>query len=213
MEKKLSTLAVFIDFSKCFDTLNRNILIRKLEAYGIRGIPLQLFKSYLSERYQAVRVNGAISSFKMVSSGVPQGSVLGPILYMIYVNDLPYVTDLFSVCLFADDTTLIFESFNNSELSNKCNAGVALFNNWCCANRLSINFKKTYIMLFSNILHPEDISAIYLNDRIIKYASSLEFLGIIIDDKLKFNLHIDYISKKISKKCLYAIQTETLCSN
>ena len=199
LEKKLSTLAVFIDFSKCFDTLNRNILIRKLEAYGIRGIPLQLFKSYLSERYQAVRVNGAISSFKLVSSGVPQGSVLGPILYMIYVNDLPYVTDLFSVCLFADDTTLVFESSYKSELSYKCNSGIALFNNWCCANRLSINFKKTYIMLFSNILHPEDISAIYLNDRIIKYASSLKFLGLIIDDKLKFNLHIDYISKKISK--------------
>ena len=199
LEKKLSTMAVFIDFSKCFDTLNRNILVRKLEAYGIRGIPLKLFESYLSERYQAVRVNGAISSFKLVSTGVPQGSVLGPILYLIYVNDLPYITNLFSVCLFADDTTLVFESSNNSELSHKCNAGVDLFNTWCCANRLSINFKKTYTMLFSNILHPEDISAIYLNGRVIKYASSLEYLGLIIDEKLKFNLHIDYISKKISK--------------
>ena len=91
-------------------------------------------------------IDGVKSSVEPVVRGLPQGSVLGPILYMIYVNDLPHVTDLFSVCLFADDTTLIFESSNNSELSNKCNAGVALFNNWCCANRLSINFKKTYIM-------------------------------------------------------------------
>ena len=160
-------------------------------------IPLKLLESYLSERYQAVRVNSTISNFKLVSSGVPQGSVLGPILYLIYVNDLPYVTNLFSVCLFADDTTLVFESSNSSELIQKSNAGIALFNNWCCANRLSTNFNKTYTMLFSNTLNPEDVSAIYLNGRIIKYTPFLEFLGLIIDDKLKFNLHIDNVSKKI----------------
>ena len=199
LHEKLSTLAVFIDFSKCFDTLNRNILLRKLEAYGIRGIPLQLFESYLSDRYQAVKVNDTVSSFKLVNTGVPQGSVLGPILYLIYVNELPYVSNLFSVCLFADDTTLIFESSNKSELLQKCNTGISVFYNWCCANRLSVNFSKTHTMLFSNILQPLDVSAIYMNGRIIDYASSVKFLGLIIDEKLKFNLHIDHISQKISK--------------
>ena len=108
LHKKLSTLAIYVDFSKCFDTLNRKILIRKLEIYGIRGIPIELFKSYLDERYQAVKVNNVISEFKPINAGVPQGSVLGPILYLIYVNELPNISDQFSTCLFADDTTLIF---------------------------------------------------------------------------------------------------------
>ena len=199
LNKKLATLAVYIDFSKCFDTLNRAVLIKKLEIYGIRGIPLLLFKSYLDERYQAVKVNNVISEFKLINSGVPQGSVLGPILYLIYVNELPNISDQFSTCLFADDTTLIFESSNKYDLFNKCDYGVNLFFSWCCANRLSINISKTNLMLFSNILTPLDIADVFINKIKIEYASSIRFLGVIIDDKLKFNLHINEITKKISK--------------
>ena len=127
LHKELSTLAIYVDFSKCFDTLNRKILIKKLEIYGIRGIPLELFKSYLDERYQAVKVNNVISEFKPINAGVPQGSVLGPILYLIYVNELPDISDQFSTCLFADDTTLIFENSNKYRLFNQCDYGVNLF--------------------------------------------------------------------------------------
>lgn len=199
LNRKLSSLAVYIDFSKCFDTLNREILLRKLKCYGIRGIPLSLFESYLSDRYQAVRVNGIISNFLAIDTGVPQGSVLGPILYLIYVNELPNISELFSTCLFADDTTLLFQSSDKNELVQKCNTGLNDFYNWCCANRLSINISKTNIMLFSNILSPSEVSNVFMNDVRINYVSSFRFLGLIIDDKLKFNVHIDHISVKISK--------------
>ena len=199
LTEKLSTIAIYIDFSKCFDTLNRNILLKKLEAYGIRGIPLALFSSYLDERYQSVCVNGVLSDFKLINTGVPQGSVLGPILYLIYVNELPNISDLFTTCLFADDTTLLFENNDKNDLIASCNHGVDLFYAWCCSNRLSINVSKTKCMLFSNIFLPPDVSEIFMNNKRIEYASAVRFLGVIIDDKLKFNTHIDVIAEKISK--------------
>ena len=199
LNSKLSSVAIYIDFSKCFDTLNRSILLKKLKSYGIRGIPLKLFSSYLDERYQSVCVNGVNSDFKLIDTGVPQGSVLGPILYLIYVNDLPNLSDQFTSCLFADDTTLIFENKNQNDLINSCNIGINLFYSWCCANRLSINISKTKSMLFSNILCPLDISEIYMNGTKIEYTSSMRFLGMIMDDKLKFSCHINLIKEKISK--------------
>ena len=199
LHRKLSTLAVYVDFSKCFDTLNRSILLKKLAIYGIRGIPLELFKSYLNDRSQAVKVNNIVSDFKPINAGVPQGSVLGPILYLIYVNEIPNISDKFSTCLFADDTTLIFENSNKYDLFNQCDYGVNLFFSWCCANRLSINISKTNLMLFSNVLTSTDIADVFINNIKIDYKSSTRFLGVIIDDKLKFNLHIKEISKKISK--------------
>ena len=199
LENKLSTLAIYIDFSKCFDTLNRSILLKKLEIYGIRGIPLALFRSYLTDRFQAVKVNNTISQFKMINAGVPQGSVLGPLLYLIYVNEIPNISSQFTTCLFADDTTLIFENSNKYDLFRSCDYGINLFYSWCCANRLSINISKTKSMLFSNTLTQFDIADIHMNGIKIDYSSSLRFLGVIIDDNLKFNLHINEINKKISK--------------
>ena len=193
LHRELSTLAVYVDFSKAFDTLNRSILIKKLAIYGIRGIPLELFKSYLDDRFQAVKVNNIISEFKPINAGVPQGSVLGPILYLIYVNEIPSISDKFSTCLFADDTTLIFENSDKYDLFNQCDYGVNLFFSWCCANRLSINVSKTNLMLFSNKLNPTDIADVFMNNIKIDYKSSTRFLGVIIDDKLKFNLHIKEI--------------------
>ena len=86
--------------------------IEEIAIYGIQGIPLALFDSYLSERFQAVKINNTISDYKLITHGVPQGSVLGPILYLIYVNELPNISNIFSTCVFADDTTLIFENSN-----------------------------------------------------------------------------------------------------
>ena len=170
-----------------------------MELYGVRGLPLELFKSYLQNRYQAVKINNTISDFKLINAGIPQGSVLGPILYLIYVNELPYISDQFSTCLFADDTTLIFESENKYDLFNKCDSGVNLFFQWCCANRLFINTSKANLMLFSSILSPLDIADVHMNCIKIDYVSSIRFLGVIIDDKLRFNYHIKEITRKISK--------------
>ena len=199
LHESLSTLAIYIDFSKCFDTLNRSILLKKLERYGIRGISLNLFKSYLSDRYQCVKINNVTSNFQLIDTGVPQGSVLGPILYLIYVNEIPNISNQFSTCLFADDTTLIFKHANKYDLFKSCDYGVNLFYSWCCSNRLSINISKTKCMLFSNTLTQFDIADIYMNHIKIEYTSSTRFLGVIMDDKLKFNIHINEINKKISK--------------
>ena len=199
LNDSLSSIAIYVDFSKCFDTLNRNILLKKMQRYGIHGVALELFKSYLDDRYQAVKVNGVTSQFKLINAGVPQGSVLGPILYLIYVNELPYISNQFSTCLFADDTTLIFENSCKYDLFKQCDFGINLFFTWCCANRLSINISKTNAMLFSNILTINDVADIHMNNKKIEYVSSTRFLGLTIDDKLKFNKHINEISKKISK--------------
>ena len=199
LDKKVSTMAVFIDFSKSFDTINIPIALKKLESYGIRGVPLMLIASYLSNRQQAVKINGQISQFKNIDIGVPQGSVLGPLLFLLYVNELPSISNLFSTCLFADDTTMIFESSSPTELVSSCNSGLQHFYSWCCANRLSVNVDKTNVMLFSNIHLASDLSNISLNNTQIQYASSVRFLGVEIDNKLKFNNHINSISNKISK--------------
>ena len=103
----LYTVGIFIDFSKCFDTINRSILIKKLECYGIRGLPLQLFISYLSDRSQTVRIGNSFSLPKNIDIGVPQGSVLGPILFLLCVNEIPNICPNFTSCLFADDTTFL----------------------------------------------------------------------------------------------------------
>ena len=171
-----------------------------MEIYGVRGLPLKLLKSYLENRYQAVKINNTISDFQLINAGVPQGSVLGPILYLIYVNELPYISEQFSTCLFADDTTLIFEGDSKYDLFNKCDLGVNLFFQWCCANRLSINISKTNLMLFSNILSPLDIADVHMNCIKIDYVSSIRFLGVIIHDKLRFNYHIKEITRKNFKK-------------
>ena len=144
LDNKLSSLAVYIDFSRCFDTSNRSILLKKLEAYGITGIPLKLLKSYLTDRFQAVRVNKVTSAFKSINAGVPQGSVLGPILYLIYVNEIPNISNEFSTCLFADDTTLIFEHSNKYDLFKSCDYGINLFFSWSCSNRYQEN--KSYVI-------------------------------------------------------------------
>ena len=194
-----STLGVFIDFSKAFDTVNRDILLMKLEKYGITGTALDLFRSYLSNRSQAVRVGSETSDFKEINLGLPQGSVLGPILYLIYVNEAPSLSDVFSSCLYCDDTTLIFEDHNYDSLVEKCNLGLQEFYTWCSTNRLSINVAKTGYMYFSNLTPPETLSDIVLNGTPLEKFVDTKFLGVTIDEKLKFNSHINDISKKISQ--------------
>ena len=118
---------------------------------------------------------------------------------MSIVNELSNISNQFTSCLFADDTTLIFKSSSKYDLFRDCDFGVNLFYSWCCANRLSINISKTKSMLFSNTLTPLEIADVYMNHIKIEYTSSIRFLGVIFDDKLKFNVHINEISKKISK--------------
>ena len=147
LDKKENCLSVFLDLSKAFDSINHSILLSKLNHYGIRGGALEWFKSYLDHRRQYVIVNGVRSTEKTINYGVPQGSVLGPLLFIIYLNDLPESLTYCKPIIFADDTTLFHAGTNN--LFEHVNYDLKQLSDWFRANQLSVNTSKTKYMFFS----------------------------------------------------------------
>ena len=142
------TVGVFVDLAKAFDTVDHKILLNKLQYYGLRGIPHQWFTSYLSNRKQYVTVNNIDSGFSDVLCGVPQGSILGPILFIIYVNDLNGVSNKLRNIMFADDTNLFMTGKNISEIELQINIELNLLVEWFQANLLSLNISKTNYIIF-----------------------------------------------------------------
>ena len=201
LDDKEIALNVFIDFRKAFDTVDHCILLKKLERYGIRGMPLKLVESYLSNRSQKVRIGDCVSELKEINFGVPQGSILGPFLFLLYVNDLPNISPSIFSTLYADDTTITLKFNKFSDIEAECNVILLQLFNWTLANRLSLNFDKTYFNLITKRSPPRGIFPlnIHFKGHYISYNSHEKFLGVIFDDKLKFNYHIDMICSKISK--------------
>ena len=199
LNSRLISINVFIDFKKAFDTLNHGILARKLEAYGIRGPPLRLIVNYLQNRTQYVKINGTFSNVGHLTLGIPQGSVLGPLLFLIYINDLPNISENFQSIMFADDTTLSFRGGNPAELTRLCNAELSGFSEWAIANRLSISSEKTFFNVVSNLSIDQNFLRVSLNNRPIVHTSPITYLGVVFDEKLRFREHIEFISCKISK--------------
>ena len=141
-------ICILIDIRKAFDTVEHNILMQKLHHYGIRGNALQWFNSYLSNRQQYVNYNNTSSDMKLITCGVPQGSILGPLLFLLYINDIASVSSILFCTLFADDTTLFYSSKNLQELSDVVNNELSQMIEWLNANRLSLNINKTHFMIF-----------------------------------------------------------------
>ena len=192
-------LSVFVDFRKAFDTVNVDILLDKLSAYGVRGLCNSWFQSYLTNRKQCVRVDSSVSEYCNVNIGVPQGSVLGPLLFNIYINDMHKLSEQFSYIQFADDTTLLMSGSDIGILINSVNSQLSLFTRWAQINRLSLNISKTKFMIFTNRRAPDDPIELLIGNNRIDKIDHMKFLGVIIDSKLKFNLHIAHIRSKVSK--------------
>lgn len=199
-EENLLTLAVFIDFSKAFDCINHGLLLQKLTRYGIRGVAHDLIKSYLNHRSQYVEVNGVSSQLKPIKLGVPQGSILGPLLFNIYVNDIVNVDTDTKYVIYADDTTLLFTSNNAKDLVITANSVLAKMYKWSVENALTINTDKTKTVLFQaknkNMSLPSDV---LLNNSILEILTSAKTLGVIFDEDMSWNSHINYIAGKLSQ--------------
>ena len=191
---------IFLDLSKAFDTLNHALLLSKLEHYGIRGLAHTWFKNYLTDRRQFTSVNGFDSGVSAVTCGVPQGSILGPLLFLIYINDLVNVSNIGNMILFADDTNLIYENSNLTELISIVNTDLEKVTDWFRINKLSLNVEKTKFISFRKKPSSETISDnLMISGTNIKQVKKISFLGVLIQENLKWNEHITLKSNKISK--------------
>ena len=200
LDKGHIAITILLDLKKAFDTVDHRILLRKLYAYGIRGALLKWFESYLTGRTQYVAFNGTNSDIHYVKCGVPQGSILGPLLFILYMNDICSVSKLLFTLLYADDTCVMLSGKDLNDLIAVLNVELISLCDWLKSNKLSLNTQKTFFMVF----HRARLKSANCNDLVIDNASitrvySAKYLGIIIDVKFNWIEHITYIKNKISK--------------
>ena len=187
---------------QAFDTIDHEILLLKLSNYGVDSTSLKLFESYLTNRSQKCKVNGELSNSSPLTCGIPmQGSSLGPLLFLTYINDLPNCLDMAQPRMFADDTSVSYASDSLDEIQNVINSELKNLNSWLIANRLSLNITKTEFMIIGSrqrMNATQNDIAIRIRDREIHRADVVKFLGMHIDRHLSWSEHIHKISKKIS---------------
>ena len=187
----------FLILAKAFDTVNHSVFQKKLSCYDIRGIALQLIESFLDNRKQYTVVKNVCSLSQNVTCGVPQGSTLGPLLFIIYINDLVQTTN-FKVNLFVDDTLLIMLHKSIKKMQKQVNYKINQVGKWMNANKLTINYSKSNFMLFTNKKKNSKFK-LEINNNQITESDIVKYLGVIIDNKLNWKTHIEHICSKIVK--------------
>ena len=198
LSNRLHTIGIFLDLSKAFDTIDHNILLTKLHHYGIRGTPLALLTDYLHNRKQFTSFNSHSSGLLPVPCGVPQGSILGPLLFLLYVNDIPNASRSLSFILFADDTNIFLSHHDLRALVQTFNTEITHVIDWFKANKLSLNVSKTNFIHFKTGNKTNKIK-ITIDNTDIKPVDSSKFLGVIIDQNLNWHKHITKITNQISR--------------
>ncbi|MFZ2538354.1 MAG: reverse transcriptase domain-containing protein, partial [Oscillospiraceae bacterium] len=204
MDENYYSMGIFLDLQKAFDSVNHSILLEKLYNVGIRGPAYKWFSSYLSNRKQYVTIGGIKSEICNINCGVPQGSVLGPLLFLVYVNDLQNSAPNTSIKLFADDTNVFLFQKNIDALYASANEALQQMNDWLKSNKLCVNVEKTQYIIFkkSNFVQTCDSHlSLHMNGKQILKVRSCKYLGITLDDKLSFIEHIDNLVAKIRKYC------------
>ena len=200
LDKKESPCCVFLDFAKAFDTVNHKILLGKLHHYGIRGTALSLIESYLTERQQRVQICDSISDIEYITHGVPQGSILGPLFFLLYINDIAESSKILKFFLFADDTAIYLSHKDPKTLESIMNDELVNVSKWLIANKLSLNVKKSNALLFRTKNESSaPILNLHINGSPIEEKQYAKYLGIIVDHKLTYEYHINHVNLKLIK--------------
>ena len=191
---------VFIDLKKAFDTVDHKILLGKLEHYGIRGVANDWFRSYLSNRRQFVSIKGFNSEEKTMEYGVPQGSVLGPLLFLIYINDIHNTQKFSTTRLFADDTNQLIENNSLEQLQKHLNSDLHNLSAWLKANKISLNTSTSELIIFrhpSKIINYCDLK-IKIDGKRLVPSKYVKYLGILIDSFLNWEYHANFLATKLT---------------
>ena len=197
LENKDSSVLLLLDFTKAFDTIDHDILLTKLNKLGFEGLILQWFETYLKGRQQYIKLGDILSNTQQIKTGVPQGSILAPLLFSIYTNDLINSHNSFSVS-FADDISILINDKNPETLSKKAESSLTNITRWVDSNKLSLNIPKTSYITISNKNIGENFK-IKLKDVELTRTNTAKILGVIIDDKLTFKEHINKLVNKLAK--------------
>lgn len=207
MDKGKYIVAVFIDLKRAFETIDRGILLQKLKSYGIKSTALKWLESYLSDRKQVVKINNHFSTKRQINIGVPQGSVIGPLLFILYLNDINCSVNCEFINLYADDTLLAVSGDCVETSVQKMNDELINLEKYLRRNKLKINVQKTKAMIISNHSRTKNVDkdniTLIIENKKIEIVKQFKYLGVVLDENLTYKEHFITIQKKISKKLFF----------